>query len=332
MQNNKNISHLLEIFDIAKYAVFVEDGQTYRKASQMLYHDFDLYIQKQLKDESIRQKGLSFTDEQVDLMKLILNMISKKEQNYFAKDSWLINVWFNPTIYIPWSEDARCFIWFFVTNIIEADKDEWFMSYWTFADQYYRFQLDHGCENVNHEDSFKEQQLSFKEFHIALGAFLLYKKKYALLNKVMYFSQTIPPEYALIDNTFSQILNHFLSFKKQENGLAVLTKKYMMSGLENDLKSDTLICDQICIYLSIMMLRLSKMDWNVSYCDPYDFPNIDAEEHTQNLEQQILFCEVIRRNLENELSQNFNFKNLWDEGRENCLKVLEQYENNIQDI
>ncbi len=44
----KDNSYLLEIFDIAKYAVSIEDEKVYRRAKDMLLEELYAYIQEQL--------------------------------------------------------------------------------------------------------------------------------------------------------------------------------------------------------------------------------------------------------------------------------------------
>ena len=113
-------SYLLELFDIAKYAVTIEDEKVYRRAKEMLLEELYAYIQEQLKSEEVQNRGINFSEEQVDLMKQVLNMTSKSDNNFFARDSFLINVWFHPTQYVPISEDTWLNIWGFVTKVLDA--------------------------------------------------------------------------------------------------------------------------------------------------------------------------------------------------------------------
>ena len=86
-------------------------------------------------------------------------------------------------------------------------------SYWTFADQYYRFTLDRYYEI---DKVLEWQQERFLEQHFMVGALLVYNGKYELLNKLMYFSNTEPRQYALVPSTFILIhsqLRKLLSYK-----------------------------------------------------------------------------------------------------------------------
>ena len=51
----KDNSYLLEIFDIAKYAVSIEDEKVYRRAKDMLLEELYAYIQEQLNSKETKK-------------------------------------------------------------------------------------------------------------------------------------------------------------------------------------------------------------------------------------------------------------------------------------
>ena len=63
----KDNSYLLEIFDIAKYAVSIEDEKVYRRAKDMLLEELYAYIQEQLNSKETKKRGICFTEVQIDL-------------------------------------------------------------------------------------------------------------------------------------------------------------------------------------------------------------------------------------------------------------------------
>ena len=54
----KDNSYLLEIFDIAKYAVSIEDEKVYRRAKDMLLEELYAYIQEQLNSKETKKRGI----------------------------------------------------------------------------------------------------------------------------------------------------------------------------------------------------------------------------------------------------------------------------------
>lgn len=199
-------SYLLEIFDIAKYAASIEDAKSYRKATDMLVDGMFSYVRKQMDLKETYQRGLVFTETYIELMNQIFGMICKQEDNFFAHDTWLISVWYNPTHYVPLSEDFLSYIWRYVLNVIDADKEDWFMSYWTYADQYFRFYIEDNVE-IRNNPLFQRQKNLLKQMHLGIGAYMLYKQKSSLVRKILNFTQTMPASYSLLDNTFSQIID-----------------------------------------------------------------------------------------------------------------------------
>ena len=286
----KDNSYLLEIFDIAKYAVSIEDEKVYRRAKDMLLEELYAYIQEQLNSEETKKRGICFTEVQIDLMKQVLNMTCKSDNNFFSHDSFLINIWFFPTQYVPISEDTWQIIWYFVTQVVDAGNEEWFLSYWTFAEQFYRFYLE---DRYDIDASVSKQKSIFKQFHLALGAYLWHKGKYNLLKQILYFTQTLPPSYPLMDNTLIEIFNDIKRIYDLKEHPLELTKRYMMSDMVNDVHSDVYIARMFNSYFALLMLRLKDMDYNVSYCDSQSFPLIDPDSSIQGLNEQIKHADIL---------------------------------------
>ena len=59
-------SYFLEIFDIAKYAVYIEDEKTYRKASRMLSEKMHVYVTLAIQKNGVGVKGLDFLPIHID--------------------------------------------------------------------------------------------------------------------------------------------------------------------------------------------------------------------------------------------------------------------------
>lgn len=223
-------------------------------------------------------------------MKQVLNMTCKSDNNFFSHDSFLINIWFFPTQYVPISEDTWQIIWYFVTQVVDAGNAEWFLSYWTFAEQFYRFYLE---DRYDVDASVSKQKSIFKQFHLALGAYLWHKGKYNLLKQILYFTQTLPPSYPLMDNTLIEIFNDIKRIYDLKEHPLELTKRYMMSDMVNDVHSDVYIARMFNSYFALLMLRLKDMDYNVSYCDSQSFPLIDPDSSIQGLNEQIKHVDIL---------------------------------------
>lgn len=318
-------SYLLEIFDIAKYAVLIEDAKTYRRASQMLAERLFTYVHSLTDIEETKQRGLSFSETYIDLMLQIRSMICKQEDNFFAHDCWLINVWYNPIHFMPLSENTLQFIWKFMLNVIDANKEDWFMSYWTYAEQYYRFCVEANMESRN-APLFQKQSALLKLMHLGFGAYLLFKKKYSLLKKILNFTQTMPASYCLLDNTFSKILEDMGQIYEQLNYPLALTQKYMMSGLMNDVNSDSYVAGKFNAYFALLMVRLTGVDYNVSYCDPLQLPTIALDSDIPTLKKQIMYVDVLQHFLsKDETVQALNTLGYTNPQKSKAMTALNSY-------
>lgn len=318
-------SYLLEIFDIAKYAVLIEDAKTYRRASQMLAERLFTYVHSLTDIEETKQRGLSFSENYIDLMLQIRSMICKQEDNFFAHDCWLINVWYNPIHFMPLSENTLQFIWKFMLNVIDANKEDWFMSYWTYAEQYYRFCVEANMESRN-APLFQKQSALLKLMHLGFGAYLLFKKKYSLLKKILNFTQTMPASYCLLDNTFSKILEDMGQIYEQLNYPLALTQKYMMSGLMNDVNSDSYVAGKFNAYFALLMVRLTGVDYNVSYCDPLQLPTIALDSDIPTLKKQIMYVDVLQHFLsKDETVQALNTLGYTNPQKSKAMTALNSY-------
>lgn len=326
----KDNSYLLEIFDIAKYAVSIEDEKVYRRAKEMLLEELYAYVQEQLNSKTTKNRGICFTEVQIDLMKQVLNMTCKSDNNFFSHDSFLINVWFFPTQYVPISEDTWQIIWYFVTQVVDAGNEEWFLSYWTFAEQFYRFYLE---DRYDADASVSKQKSKFKQFHLALGAYLWNKGKFKLLKQILYFTQTLPPSYPLMDNTLIEIFNDIERIYDLKEYPLELTKRYMMSGMVNDVHSDVYIARMFNSYFALLILRLKDMDYNVSYCDSLSFPLIDPDSTIQELNEQIKYVDILLNLLNDKDFVNKSHKISYNsEDSQKSKDLLERYKSEVEKV
>lgn len=322
-------SYLLEVFDIAKYAVLIEDERTYRRAIQMLMEDMYTDINAQLENDNIIEKGICFSEVQIDLMRQILNLTCKSDNNFFTHDSMLVNIWFPLNQYVPLSDEAWNFIWYFITNVVDVDKEDWLISYWTFADQYYRFTLKDNVKAV-HDENLKRQKLRFKQFHLVLCAYMLYREKYSLLKKLLNFTQTIPPTYSLIDNTFEEIVSDMDSIYQLIEYPLLLTNMYRMSGLDHDVNSDVYVAGKFNQYFTLLLVRLNDMDYNVSYCDPLAFPQIKPDAEIHDLKELIRYTDILIHFLNDEaFAQMLSLFGYDSEYKANSLELVNKYHDEI---
>lgn len=323
--------YLLELFDIARCAVNINDDKVYRLAAEKIYSIIFNDFVSSLNVEKVKSSGITFSDEQIDYMKQVLNMVCLKDRNFFSNDSSLIALWY-PNMYLPLSDRSMNFIWWFVCNVIDADKKEWFLSYWTLADQYYRFILDSMDLAKDRDENFQYRKNTFKQFHIALGAYLFFKQKNDWLRDIMFFTQSMPPTYVLMNNTMDDIFQSMSYFDGIHEKPAMLSSMFLMSGMVNDVKTDSTIFSVINDYLALLMLRLSDMDYDVSYQNPYKCPDIAPDADVTDLKRHKLFVDILETNISKfENTELVDVMRFDTNSINEAKKALEAYKTSLDD-
>lgn len=170
-------------------------------------------------------------------------------------------------------------IWWSLNRMMESENTEWFQQYWSAAVSYFGLavnniridSLEHVCEN----------QARFLEFHHALGAMLVYKKKNEWLHYILTTDNVSPREFDLIPGSLNQIFFHVVRFERLSDRPWELTGKYQMNGISNDVNSDQAILLQLYRYFALLIVRLfSYNDYNIGHCDPMQLPDVEDYDLT----------------------------------------------------
>lgn len=110
-------------------------------------------------------------------------------------------------------------IWIGLNQQLYYNRKDLILEYWGAAHQHFSFYMEqyYEGERITHLGKTititREQaalrhksRMDFKEFHIAFGGLLLYKKEYELLNHILFYTNTQPPVYHLIPGRLSEII------------------------------------------------------------------------------------------------------------------------------
>ncbi|OJV32195.1 MAG: hypothetical protein BGO33_02715 [Bacteroidia bacterium 43-41] len=164
----------------------------------------------------------------------------------------------NQNVYF--SEKTYGVIWTELRKAIFYDNDHMIFSYWKYAHQYMTYQLsDHrndyfDSENEIDESLIKIHKERFKEFHYMLGALLLYCKKYALLDKVMYFTQSMPASYKLVPNTMIELMSDYLSIKGDKSSPMHYIQRYSFPD-NSGISANGIMAMWLKKYFALLFLR-----------------------------------------------------------------------------
>lgn len=170
-------------------------------------------------------------------------------------------------------------IWFSLYRIMESENTEWFQQYWSGAVSYCGIVV-----NDLRTDASKyvmENQARFLEFHHALGAMLVYQRKYDWLHYILTTDNVSPRRFDLIPGSLTQIFFHVVRFEQLSDRPWLLTGKYQMRGISNDINSDQAILLQLYRYFTLLIIRLfSYDDYNIGHCEPMQLPDVEDYDLT----------------------------------------------------
>lgn len=110
-------------------------------------------------------------------------------------------------------------IWRCLTLQIFYDKEDWLVSYWKSMSSYYRFNLcpytlyDVNRDGVPYNETQKsirlENRAKFGNYHLLFLALLLQQKKYSVLKRILYYTESQPPSYPLVPSTMADCISVF---------------------------------------------------------------------------------------------------------------------------
>lgn len=163
------------------------------------------------------------------------------------------------------SENVYSLLWRNLTLQLYYNAEDWVYEYWTQAVQVYNFDLRDiydGLSDIGEDKQYSaidaekrlEQRQRFQEFHIVLCAYIFHQKRYDLLDKLFWYTQSIPPEYPLIPSTLEEIIAIFHQLDKSPRWDVAVEQYYSFMDMKGIV--DLEIKGIVKRYLSLLFLRL----------------------------------------------------------------------------
>ncbi|HUN14469.1 MAG TPA: hypothetical protein PKZ47_05520 [Alistipes sp.] len=181
------------------------------------------------------------------------------------------------------SEKSYNSMWRTLRQQLNYGKEDHIVNYWTFAHQYPQVYLqdiypdyyyDQKLEKIvikNAEVVNKREKARarFFEFHYALGALILYLQKYSLLNNLIRYTNTQPPQYILVPSSISEIFKRSIEYSNNIFDIVHFESRYPFPGLSG-VNQNGVIIKYIRKYLAVLFLRqyligdyLGKRHWSI---------------------------------------------------------------------
>lgn len=324
---------LTEIFQIQKYASDKDNEELFGNITTSI----SVYLNSYRKNKR--------DDVAIDVWKMFRELYkqhSKRDNHFFSNRNLIVSYFFSPEEQIFLSEEENIYIWQTVDAVVHADNESWVYNYWTYANQYYMFTLDHYSKN---DEELKLQQERFKEQHFMIGALLTYNHKYVLLKRLMYFSNALPPTYDLVPSSFNIIILQLKSLIVKKDMPIELTKRYLMIGAPQDVSSDGFILSYAYKYASLLLIRLFTVnDWNITYSNPMGLPEISSDYTVEDLNEEVYMMNRLKHNISSWFEEKDAIRqtigegrvvvddvlNLCDEYIERCKKQIETLNNSME--
>ena len=307
---------LTEIFQIQKYASDKDNEELFGNITTSI----SVYLNSYRKNKR--------DDVAIDVWKMFRELYkqhSKRDNHFFSKRNLIVSYFFSPEEQIFLSEEEYIYIWQTVDAVVHADNESWVYNYWTYANQYYMFTLDH----YSKDEELKLQQKRFKEQHFMIGALLTYNHKYVLLKRLMYFSNALPPTYDLVPSSFNLIILQLKSLIEKKDMPIELTKRYLMIGAPQDVSSDGFILSYTYKYASLLLIRLFTVnDWNITYSNPMGLPEISSDYTVEDLNEEVYMMNRLKHNISSWFEEKDAIRQTIGEGRvvvDDVLNLCDEY-------
>lgn len=172
------------------------------------------------------------------------------------------------------SDETLHTLWICLHQQLDYNRDDWFMGYWRRAHQYYdgHFVSDNPCDDEKTKEEIEKAKKDFKEFHLALGGLLLYKKKYDLLQKVTTYSDESPARYHLVPEICGELLGFFMELlSTAPEGRVKYALNYPFFNLNSGIADDNAFINSwIQKYLVFLLYR--------HFTGQYAHPNAGEEQ------------------------------------------------------
>lgn len=180
-----------------------------------------------------------------------------------AGSMWLLGETYSNEI----SDITFTWIWNNLLLAIRYNQDDLILHHWETCHQYFRLNLNYlhpSYVSSVASDEFtqiletgkrKNERKKFKEFHIALGALLLYKNRNSTLKEIFEYTQSEPPSYELFPESIFELLSFYVKFSDPYD--REYYKFYINYSFPNarGMNGEKIVKQWICKYLGILFLR-----------------------------------------------------------------------------
>ena len=154
----------------------------------------------------------------------IVYMEPKKETSFF-NESVMLGLLIDEVHGSILGERTYSEIWKGMRQALYYNRTDFIIAYWRKAHQYMifslgaiapQFDVNFNVTNQTDIDRRNAEREKFLEFHYALGGLLMMKQKYTLINKLIFWTNQMPPKYILIPETMGKVIMKFMEVERRK--------------------------------------------------------------------------------------------------------------------
>lgn len=256
----EKILFFTSISDLLFYAIQKDDEELSRFLQEFYYRAIIRYREER------RGSIIEYPQEYYNSMFAANEMVCQRKRKKISlwNASFFVELVLDRHQRTIMSPQTNIFIWKCILQALSYDKEDYIMSYWTVAHQFYDLTLlhtnmDHSGGEANEENRAEREkaQKAFLELHYALGGLLMYLRKHKLLRKILRYSKQIPPKYVLVPESLEDVIDQYMATSERlEQDPFYYARNYQHPDMDAPF-GDTLesIPRWIKYYLGVLFLR-----------------------------------------------------------------------------
>lgn len=237
-------------------------------------------------------------------------------------------------------------LWNNLQLMLRVNREDFVEEFWQNSHELIRFGLEpvpwrHDPENpfaISNQAEIDQREFErekFFEFHTALGAMLLYEKRYRLLKRLVNHTTSIPVRYELLPMTMGMVINLFFRFWRSD-GLFYFNR-YQFPG-QDGIQGEYLSREYMAKYTALLFIRQYFLVSQTYGYDPVSLPQgpNTQDERTTWIRQLPYFKKLVEEiQEETELLKALDYEPITDAWAEQHRKtkpsdILDQLLNNVQ--
>ena len=264
----------------------------------------------------ITKKNNYYPEYIVNALFRIVNLSTDGKHRLLSRGTEFINVLYNHYNDFPITDQAYQIIWLWINKMADIKNEDWLRMYWGTANQYFTFKL-------KYTDDY-ESRSRFIEFHTMVGVLLLHKECYVALKHALFFTNSMPANYPLIQNTFKHIFLQYQTLSKRNENMELM--HYQMSKVFEGAGDESKIESLLLKYCALLMVRLMSVnDYNITYSDPLALPPVgNTIEENDRIITIIKVMKNYIMNISRTVIESLSLNK--EEGQRNAIKLLNEYE------